>query len=387
MKSVKIFYTLIALLAFPSCEEPYTPVYEPQDSAPVLIIDGFIDMSGNSRFQLSYTVPLGSEESTRAVTGAALIIESENNESYGQAAPTGNGRYTVFHPELSMATRYRLRAKIAEKEYLSDWVTPYATSEISEIAYQRTDSGLEIYVSSENTPENSRYYRWECEETWKFSARFYSSFVFSGGGIQHRKLPEENISVCFQHENSSEIVVNSTEHLSENTIARQQVKFIPNLSDKLMIRYSILVRQFNISREAYLFWSILKKNSESIGDIFGSMPSELKGNVRNTADPSEPVIAMIEAGYPTEKRVYYDAFDLKSWPVSIPFYAGCEAYEVPVAEAPRLLANAGLYIPIYEIFKNEASPYPTHYAYTTRRCTDCSLIGSLNQPDFWTDLD
>ncbi len=388
MRSLTKLFLAIPLL-FWSCEEPYAPDYEPDDSTPILIIDGFIDMSGNSRFKLSYTVPLNVEESTRPARGATLAIESENNESYTSSFSTEAGSYTVSHPALSMNTRYRLRAVISGKEYLSDWVTPYATSEISEIDYKRTDLGMEIYVSSVNSDENARYYRWECEETWKFSARYRSSFIYDpfSGSVRYR-TPEENISVCFQHENSAEILVGTTENLSNNTVSRQMVRFIPNLSDKLMIRYSILVKQFNISKEAYLFWSILRKNSESVGDIFGSMPSELKGNVRNIANPSEPVIAMIEASLPTQKRIYYDAFDFPDpWVVSIPFYSGCEAQEVSVAGAPALFAGTPAYIPIYELFRNEASPFPTHYAFTTRRCTDCSLIGSLNQPDFWTDLD
>ncbi|MDT4846164.1 hypothetical protein FQZ97_801790 [compost metagenome] len=155
-----------------------------------------------------------------------------------------------------------------------------------------------------------------------------------------------------------------------------------------MYRYSILVKQFSISKEAYVFWSIMKKNSESVGDIFGSMPSELKGNVTNTADPREPVIAMIEASLPTQKRIYYNAYELSEpWAVFIPFYYGCESFEVLVGEAAALFRNTAAYIPTNELYMNPASPAPTHYSYTTRRCTDCSMIGSLNVPDFWTDFD
>jgi len=380
----KIFLLLIGLLF--SCEEPYTPDYVPEDSTPLLIIEGYIDMSGNSRFKLSHTVPLNSEESTTPVSTAALTIESEDKQVYSHSGTSASGEYTVPHGALNMNTRYRLRVQVQGKMYLSEWVTPYATSEISGIDNQRGETGMDIYVSTVNRNDNSRYYRWEFEETWKFTARFVSVLIFDGSQVRFRNQPEENISVCFKQEKSSDILIGTTDNLSDNILSRQKIQFIPNLSDKLMIRYSILVKQFSISKEAYLFWSILKKNSESVGDIFGSMPSELKGNVSNTTNPNEPVIAMIEASLPTQKRIYLNSYDLPSpWAVSIPFYNGCEYMEIPVGEAAALFKNPA-YIPTNEVYNIEGSPGPSHYSYATSRCTECSLRGSLNVPDFWTDL-
>ncbi len=385
----KIYQLITGALLFFSCEEPYTPVYETEDMAPILIIEGYIDMSGNSRFKLTQTVPLDAEENSVPVKNASLTIESENNQVHSFTGSSASGEYTIPHPALSMGSRYRLKVVVFGKTYESDWVKPYATSEISGIEYSRTDTGLEILVSTVNQDENSRYYRWEFEETWKFSARYMSFFIFEDGRVRLRRQPEENISMCFDQEKSSDILIGTSENLSDNTISRQKIRFIPNLSDKLMYRYSILVKQFNISKEAYLFWSILKKNSESVGDIFGSMPSELKGNVRNVLDPDEPVIAMIEASLPAQKRIYYNAPDFTPpWPVFIPFYTGCELQEVPVEDAGKLFQLNPGFIPTNEVFKNPASPEPTHYSYTIHRCTDCSFIGgALNAPDFWTDND
>lgn len=386
MKAVtKIFQLIMGAMLLFSCEELYTPVYEQEDASPILIIEGYIDMSGNSRFKLSQTVPLNAEESRVPVANATLAVESETGQAYASFTSTAGGQYTLSHPALPMTTRYRVRIKTRGNEYLSDWVTPYASSEISGIDHQRTDTGVDILVSTVNRNDNSRYYRWEFEETWKFSARFFSAMVFERGEVRFRKQPEENISVCFRQEKSSDIVIGTTDNLSDNTISRQKIQFIPNLSDKLMNRYSILVKQFSISKEAWLFWSILKKNSESVGDIFGSMPSELKGNVHNTTNPREPVIAMIEASWPAQKRVYISNNDMGSWAVSIPFYSGCEYMEVPVGEAASLFSNPAV-IPLSDIYKVPDAP-PTHYSYTTSRCTDCTLRGGyLNVPDFWTDL-
>jgi len=391
MKPVKKIYQLIlgAILLF-SCQDPYTPTYKQEDANPILIIEGYIDMSGNSRFKLSQTVPLNAEESIMPVENASFAVESEAGQTYSSFTSAGAGEYTLAHPALPMSTRYRLRIKTRENEYLSDWLTPYATSEISGIDHQRTDTGMNILVSTVNGNDNSRYYRWEFEETWKFSARYYSALIFEGGWARFRRMPQENISTeCFQQEKSSDILIGTTDNLQDNIVSRQRIQFIPNLSDKLMVRYSILVKQFSISKEAWLFWSILKKNSESVGDIFGSMPSELKGNVHNTAHPNEPVIAMIEASLPAQKRIYINSYDLpERWPVSNPYYAHCEYMEVSLEDSSvvRTLFSNPSNIPTNEVYKNGDSPIPSHYSYATRGCTDCSLIGSRKVPDFWTDF-
>lgn len=253
----KIFLLIIGLLF--SCEEPYTPDYIPEDSTPLLIIEGYIDMSGNSRFKLSHTVPLNAEESASPVPTAALTIESEDGQVYSRSGTSASGEYTIPHGALNMNTRYRLRVQVQDKIYLSEWVRPYATSEISGIDNQRAGAGMDIFVSTVNKNDNSRYYRWEFEETWKFTARYVSLLIFDGNRVRFRNQPEENISVCFKEERSSDILIGTTDNLSDNTVSRQKIHFIPNLSYKLMIRYSILVKQFSISKEAYLFWSILKK--------------------------------------------------------------------------------------------------------------------------------
>lgn len=386
MKSVNKIYLLLLGLLF-SCEEPYNPVYEAEDTTPILIIEGYIDLSGDSRFKLAQTVPLSSKEKMTPVKSAVLSVESEDKQTYSLTGSSATGEYTVRHPALGMNSRYRLRVKISAKEYLSAWITPYASSEISEIERERTDDGMELFVSTVNQKDNSRYYRWEFTETWKFSAKYISLLIFDGSQVRLRE-PNENISMCFREEKSSDILIGTSEKLSDNVISRQKITFIPNLSEKLMYRYSINVKQYSISKEAYLFWSIMKKNSESVGDIFGSMPSELKGNVTNVANPSEPVIAMIDASMPSQKRIYYNSQNIRPpWPTFIPFYLGCESEMVTVGEAVNLFKANGGYIPTYEIFNNPASAYPTHYAYTIKMCTECALRGSLKTPDFWTEND
>lgn len=367
-----------------SCEEEYMPDFVLEDMQPILIVDGFINTDGNSSFKLSETIPLSQKDVPTVVSNAILSIESNTGLTYTSASHTGGGKYTIAHSELSHTMEYRLRIKIGAKEYTSAFVKPQSAPEITSIDWQQTDIGTDIQVSTVNTESGSNFYRWEFEEDWRYSSRFPTYFKFANNQISPR-YPEENISFCYNHATSSDILISSTESFVENRLDKHIVQHIPNLSEKIMYRYTILLKQYSISKASYVYWSILKKNSESVGDIFGSMPSELKGNIVNVSNASEPVIGMIEAGKVSQKRIYINAAEFTpSWRAVIPDYAGCYEEEVAVNDAVAFFRQNPNSMVTYAIFKNEASPIPTHYAYSPVRCSDCTLRGgSLIAPVFW----
>lgn len=384
--NLKKYLLLLSSLSILSCEEAYMPDFGVEDMQPVLIVEGFINTEGSSRFTLSQTAPLGSEGAVALVADASITIESSDGKSYTSTRSEGNGHYTINHPELSHSQEYRVRIKTSANEYASTFVKPQASPAITNIDWERTEDGTEIFVSTSNTAEGSNFYRWEFEEDWRYSSRFPSYFLVDGNEIRARR-PEENISFCFKNARSSDVLIGSTESFVENRIDKQLVQKIPNLSEKIMYRYAILVKQYSISKEAYVYWSILKKNSESVGDIFGSMPSELKGNITNINKPSEHVIGMIEAGKSSQKRIYINALDFKpTWYSVISDYQGCTEGEVSVRESLSFFSLNPAMIVTYEVYKNEASPLPTHYAYSARNCVNCTVRGgSLTAPNFWLE--
>jgi hypothetical protein len=382
----KKYILLLSTFTVFSCQESYMPDFVIDDMQPILIVEGFINTEGGSRFKLSETIPLSAEDKDAAVTNASVSVESSNGTVYNNAMHTGNGQYTVDHPTLTHDAEYRVNIKIGTKEYVSAFVKPQTAPEITSIDWQQTDNGTDIQVSTVNTESGSNFYRWEFEEDWRYSSRFPTYYMFANDQISPR-FPEDNLTFCFNRAVSSNILIGSTESFVENRLDKQQVQHIPNLSEKLMYRYTILVKQYSISKASYVYWSILKKNSESVGDIFGSMPSELKGNIVSSSNASEPVIGMIEAGTVTEKRIYINAAEFTpSWRAVIPDYAGCYEEEVAVADAVAFFRQNPNFMVTYAIFKNEASPLPTHYAYSPARCSNCTIRGgSLEAPVFWTD--
>jgi hypothetical protein len=374
---------LLLLSFFTSCEEPYSPTIEVEDMEPVVIIDAFINTDGQSQVRVSQTVPIGTDSSALPIINAEITVLSDNGYSYTYSGNNPKGEYTLPHGPLTLSAKYRLLVKVLGREYTSQWVTPLATGNIDQVELDRTDLGMEVLVSSQNTESPQRFYRWQVEETWQMTSRNISLFMYENGEVR-RRSPEENISRCFQFNRGTDIAIATTENLDKNEIVKQKIQFIPNLSNKLGIRYSVLVKQYNISKESYLFWSVLKKNSESVGDLFGSMPAELKGNFQQAE--GKPVLGWLDAGKPSTRREYFAATALTPvWQFNYPGYEGCTTDEITVQGADELFRRNTSLVPLHELFKIEGNPDPSHYAYSSKLCADCSRYGSTTTPEYWNE--
>lgn len=383
-------FALLLAVSFGGCKDPYFPTYEPEDVAAILIVEGYIDINGlSSQYTLGYAQPLADSLEEQAVNipvaNATLTVESEMGALYHSEPGSAAGAYIIPHPILPIDTRYRLRIRVGQDEYLSDFVEPKQSPEITSIDWERAPDGLQLFVSTEDPDNDSHYYRWEFEETWRFSAKYISQVILEDGEFRHREN-DEVISLCFRSERSHDLLVGATVGLDADMIHRQPIHLIPNRSEKLQYRYSILVKQRAISAEAFRYWNIIKQNSEDLGDIFSPLPSEIRGNIRHVQDDQKKVVGLIEASGVTEKRIYIDPAQLPSvWLVENHFYQGCDLLENTTELARAFLMSNPNYIPIYGDARNPASPYPTHYAYAPRRCVDCTLRGTLDPPEFWEE--
>lgn len=381
---------LVGLAGISGCKDPYIPEYEPADMEPILIVEGFIDInSTESVYTLGHAYPLGDQNQgggrNTPIAHGAIAIESESGAIYYSQIGTAAGSYRIPHPVLDRNTRYRLRIQVGEDEYLSEYVVPKQSPEITSVDWEVGPDGLQLFVSTADPDNESRYYRWELEETWRFSAKYISQVILDDGELRDRTI-DERISICFLSDHSHDIVIGTTAGLEADVVHRHPIQLVPHWSEKLQYRYSILVKQRAISEEAFVYWGIIRESSEDIGDIFSPLPSEIRGNIRHTGDTRRKVVGMVEASGVTEKRIYVDAHRLPgSWVTQNDFYNNCELLDNTADNARDFLMSNPNYIPVFGDPRNPASPYPTHYTYAPRRCVDCTLRGTLDPPAFWED--
>lgn len=372
---------------FVSCTEPYIPELKDSGAGKILIVQGYINADGNSEYTLGYVAPIfqTTDSSHTLVSNAQIAIEEENGQVFKDFSYEGKSRYIIHHPSLNLNSKYRLRIKVTDREYLSDFVPVLVSPEIENFRWkQNIEEGLRFYMDTHGDSDQI-YYRWEYEETWKFRVPHTSLFLFDGTRVRDRQTEEYYPLYCYASEKSSGIQLYTTETQSENTIKDLNVHFIPLFSEKLGIRYSILVKQYALTKEAFGYWSLVKKNSEEIGDIFGTMPTELTGNIICLSHPQEKVIGMIEAGKIAKKRIFLNNFELPiPWSYNSIYYARCiltPETMVRKQEADAFFADNPNLIPVDETGFDPGAL--THYSYLPPSCLDCRYRGNEIPPAFW----
>ncbi|MCD8538334.1 MAG: DUF4249 domain-containing protein [Leadbetterella sp.] len=321
------------------CTEPYIPELKDNGAEKTLIIEGYINADGNSEYTLGYIAPLYQtvDSSYTVVSNARLSVEEENGEAFTDFSYEGSSRYVIRHPALRLNSRYRLRITIGSREYLSDFVPVLVSPEIERINWkQDIQEGVRFYLDTKRSDQ--AYYRWEFEETWQFRTPQRSLFLFDGYEVVTRTEEERFPATCYISEKSRGIYLHTTEAQEENTIKDFNVHFIPNFSEKLDMRYSILVKQYALSKESFGYWSLVRKNSEEIGDIFGTLPTELTGNIFCVSHPEEKVVGMIEAGRISEKRIFVNYLDFPiPWAQKYEYYAACATAEtIPLRDVKQI---------------------------------------------------
>jgi hypothetical protein len=383
MKDRKILLFVI-LLAI-GCTKPYNPKVISSPNS-YLVVEGVINTNDVTTIKVSRTVNLSNSVTTNPVQ-ASLVVECDNGSAYGLNEVT-EGVYQLAGVTLDNTRKFRLRITTLDnnKQYLSDYEQAKVTPPIDSIGFTITGNKLLLYANSHDPSNNTRYYRFDYTETWRFHSQYYSSYYSDGVSILPRHA-DQQIYYCFANNSSSSIILGSSAKLTQDVLFQQPLTAIESTSEKIEIKYSILVHEYALTAEAYKFWSSLKKNTEQLGSIFDAEPSQLAGNIHNIADATEPVIGYISTSTVQSKRIFIANEQLPaSWLPNYPY--GCTTDSL-LYDAPKTHINQvaqvlipGLEIPVAGIF-SPAGPAPIGYTGSSQPCVDCTLRGSKQTPDFW----
>ena len=318
-KRVKyILYFITAGIALTTCKTPYTP-------APItavnnyLVVEGLININDSTYINLSRTVGVMSASTVKPELKATITIESNTGGSY-PLKEVGNGVYSAPSYNLSAANQYRLMIKTSNgSTYASDFEQTKVTPPIDSLITDMEPDGLHVNINTHDPQNATRYYRWDYSETWQFTSYFDSKYTAQGAatspltmspfyvGSGITVLPRTNdIYHCWGGDASATILLNTTAGLSQDIIKNQPITFVASSSEKLSIRYSINIKQYALTQDAYAFWTLLKTNTEQLGSIFDAQPSASIGNIHNVNNPNEVVIGYMSACSVSQKRIYID---------------------------------------------------------------------------------
>src|SRR5579859_1452089 len=177
--SIAVRLIICALLAIVfGCKKAYNPKVI-SSANNYLVVEAVINTGSDSTIiRLSRTVPLSSNSGATPETGAVVTIISDANVTY-PVVEKGNGIYMGAPINANGPAKYSLKIFASNGEsYQSDFVEAKNSPPIDSVYYKITGGGINIYADTHDPTNNSRYYRWDFNETYVFASAFNSSGIF-----------------------------------------------------------------------------------------------------------------------------------------------------------------------------------------------------------------
>lgn len=300
-------YFMLSILA--SCIEEFkVPNTFSDKYKSELVIQGRILSGEESTFYLSMTSAFGSNESKGPIEDATITIIGQNGYETEKAEYNKTyNHYTIQTIELPQNTQYAVKVIYNGETYQSDFQELQTSPAIDEITYKEQTDGISIHVSTHDTEDGRRAYMWSYEEDWEFHA---DNNLFGMGPILYNEeiypgmVSNNPYYYCWGHNDSYNIYIYSTENLKENRVQEHKLFDIPIDDIRISYIYSILVKQWSLSDEAYDYFRTQKLYTEESGGLFTPMPSETNGNVKCISNPDIKVRGYVLASAITTKRIF-----------------------------------------------------------------------------------
>jgi hypothetical protein len=383
MPSVKnhiYFFVLLLTTCLAACRQAYNP---PAITAAnnYFVADGFINTGSNAvtTFNLNRSRNLGDS----IVTGipelnAVASIVSSSGASYPLTDTANTGIYSSAPLNLDITQQYSIAITTSDgQKYSSDPVPCKQTPPIDSLYWQQPYD-LIIYVNTHDPTGNTRYYRYDYQETWEHDAELSSPWIAVNGILQAADSTNQKAQ-CWTTAPSSNILLATSAALAQDVIVAFPVETIPNGDARLVIGYSILVRQYALTEDAYNYWLLIQKTSQQLGTLFDIQPTQLIGNIHCLTNPSAPVIGFISASSVQQQRINIYISSLNdNWMHNSPG-VNCQTIEIGY--------NANDF-PAFSYPDTSYGPYyfngPDSLVLAPNFCTNCLYFGgTTTKPSFW----
>lgn len=408
-----VYITIIIVLILSSCIDPYTPKLTGYKT--LLVVDGMIT-DENSAYTVRLSKTLQEQNADPVMISDATVSVADDNGNIFYLTSHGNGVYktdsTVFRG--TVGRKYVLHILTKEnEEYESVPCLMKPVVDIDSIYIARdeqlvnnsteSEEGISIYLDSKKGSSDS-YYRWTFEEAWKFRVPNPQRYVYIKTKLPDFPLilpiPTNDIKeFCWKYRRSDEILVRSIKEWQSGKIEKQPIYFISSLkSDRLLLEYSILVKQYSISLEEYGFWNNLRQVNIAGGDIFARLPYSVTSNIHRTSDPNERVLGYFQVSAVKQKRknipyrdvalmgLHFYSPPCKIWQFSpMDFETNCHC-------PPKTWDDVYWYLSIVSDYTFVRPIYfyvdtvLVKLEFTRPECGNCELTGSRTRTDFWNEI-
>jgi hypothetical protein len=409
-KSIIFGCVIILLLSIYRCVDPFIPslgTYKP-----MLVVEALLtDRSEPGYVKLSYSFQ--NKDSVLYRVNDATVYITDDLGTQTNLSHSADGIYktdsSVFRAETGRT--YQLHILTSDGNvYQSDSCTMLPVPGIDSVYFtkdwqfvdnqRRLKKGISVFADSKPGPSETYYVRWSYDEIWKFRVPFPTTYKYINSE-QILMIPKDSLKdYCWKNAAATEILINEVMPGISDRIMKKHIKFIaPDQSDRITVRYSILVKLYSLSKQAFKYLEDLQKVDESEGDIFGSQPFEILSNIKNTSDPAEKVLGYFQVSSVSEKRKYIIPDDIYTMGF-FDYEYDCKVQYVSTKDfyLNPLTGRAYTFDEIYDKYARGAQMIFTRpvfhginadslysLGFSTPECANCEYTGSHVKPAFWKD--
>ena len=372
MKIISKILLVLSIVFCSSCVSEFVPkTTEDQD---LLVVEGLITNRPEAyTIKLSRPFHLGISNVSHPISGSDISISDDlgNSFNFTETAP---GIYMSDPSEFQgvIGRIYTLHVSSNSLNYQSYPVELKPVPPIDSIYYDKvtfagdpdgkpTQQGAQIYLDTHDPANQCKFFRWEYSETWEFRLPYV--------------VPN---SLCWIKNNSDVINIKNTSVIEEAKVKKYPLTLISNATDRLREKYSILVYQYSLSEDEYLYWEKIQNISEQVGGLYDIIPSAVPSNIYCLDDPNQKVLGYFSVSGSTSKRIFIK----DHFAGVLSNYNDRTCIADTVFGAPNgPIAWLGTYV--WVIIEHSVPPPSYRVLTRTRGCYDCTVRGTNIKPDFW----
>lgn len=382
---------LVLLVIASSCTEQY--VFQNQHFEDALVIEATLTNELIHQ-QIQITRSLSLQDLVLTVeSGADVKITDSDGQIH--VFEEKSGAYLSREPfKAEPGKKYKLQITTANgKSYVSEeeqLPTINAIDLQTNVVDREGVNGVEISVKSFDKNNTSKYYRYEYEETYQIKTPWDITYSLEygpinlGDGYPQRitKPLTESISECYSTNYSEpNIIQKTTVNFTEDRIDFP-IRFIANNAFEIRNRYSILVKQYTESFEAYTYFNTLNKLSESKSILSPNQPGFIIGNIVSIDSPNEKVVGYFEVASISQKRIFFNFKDVFPDLYQPEYNIKCTAGTYDMMD-PKVISA----LEKKELYYLADGPYMLNFngsLYLLKpECADCTTFSSNKKPSFW----
>ena len=376
---IKLIYKPVlisSLIVLNCCVSEFVP--QINEDKKLLVVDGLItDQPDTNTIKISYSFPVGKRIVSNPVKGCSVTISDDIGSTFSLTETTP-GTYvsdpSKFQGVVGQFYTLHISTNFAKNNHNYESypvelkpVPPVDSLYFEKVTLKESSSGTasqegcQIYLNTYDPGDKCKFFKWEYSETWEF--------------ILPYSVPN---NTCWISSNSDIISIKKTSAFEEDRIKRYPIKYISNITDRLRVKYSILVKQYSLNEDEYKYWEILQNMAENVGGLYDIIPSSIPSNIYCLDDPDKTVLGYFSVSAISSKRLFIKDFFAG---VSTP-YTNEECIADTIYEDDPI---PNLDISAWIIIKHPVPP-PSYNVITYKRgCADCTERGTKTEPDFWRE--